>query len=121
MAEYDKKKDSEESLLTAPAAPGEEFGTENAPVAVAKSKPTTSKPKKARKPRDGLCVMCKTYLFDETLGDRFCCGDACAEEYEEKQKTGASAPGPEGSDTPGGVKRKRDEANEVEPEGEAVA
>jgi len=27
-----------------------------------------SKSKKSRKPRDGLCVMCKDYYYDDTLG-----------------------------------------------------
>ena len=66
-----------------------------------------SKPRKPRKPRDGLCVMCKTYLFDESLGDCYCCGDVCAEEYVVKHKT-TDAPAPDvGSSTQGGVKRKR--------------
>jgi hypothetical protein len=79
-----------------------------------KSAPKTNK--KPRKPRDGLCVMCKTYLIDETLGDCHCCGDACVAAYIQKQKKGpvASAPEP-GSTTQGGVKRKRrDPEAEVE-------
>ena len=75
-----------------------------APSAIKSAPKKNSKP---RKPRDGLCVMCKTYLFDESLGDCYCCGDVCAEEYVVKHKT-TDAPAPDvGSSTQGGVKRKR--------------
>ena len=104
-------------------AEGGELGKEIeiAPVA---PKPARKKISKPRKPRDGLCVMCKTYLFDETLGDCYCCGDACAEEYALKQKkkaAEAAAALEEGSITEAGVKRKRSDGPDAEGESKPAA
>ena len=116
LAIYDKQqaeKDNKE--------PMQELGKE---ILILPTAPKRKKSSKPRKPRDGLCVMCKTYLFDETLGDFYCCGDACVAEYQLKQKkkaeeekkkaANAECTVAEDITAEGGVKRKRGEADAAE-------